>query len=145
MFEPQSGPIQATNRPYKENIPMTPITTEQIMTIRAPFTILTLAALLMASGPALGGGMPSDEGPEVILNESGLGELGYYDGDILDEDTITAIIKSQIPPYSTDDYLPAEYVAAVTVAEAVEPTPLSATELPSALFSPEYEWLDVDR
>ena len=36
------------------------------MIIRHPLTVLTLAALLMAGGAALAGGMPSDEGPEVV-------------------------------------------------------------------------------
>ncbi len=111
------------------------------MTISPPFTLIALATILMASGPALAGGMPSNEGPEVILDESGIGELGYDDGDTLAEDTITAIIKSQIPRYSTDDYVPAAYVVAVTITEAPPSTP----KLPSAQLSPENEWSSIDR
>ena len=105
------------------------------MTIRPPLTVIAVATLLMASGSAFAGGMPSDEGPEVILDE-----LGYDGGDSLDEDTITAIIKSQTPEYLPDAYVPAAYVAAVTVAQAVETTPLNKPQLPPALFSPEDEW-----
>ena len=110
------------------------------MIIRHPLTILTLAALLMASGAALAGGMPSDEGPEVVPEE-----LGFNTGGSLDENTITAIIKSQLPGYESDLYAPVAYVSTVTTAEAVEPPPLDTTELMPAQICPEYVWQNVDR
>ncbi len=103
------------------------------MIIRYPLTVLTLAALLMAGGAVLAGGMPSDEGPEVILDELG------YDGD-LDEDTITAIIKSLPPQPLPQAFVPAAHISPMTVAEAVD-TPLpSETKLGPALISPEDDW-----
>lgn len=104
------------------------------MIIRHPITILTLAAFLMAGGAALAGGMPSDEGPEVILDE-----IGYDDGGSLDGDTITAIIKSQIPQDLPAAYVPATYVVAVTTAEAPSSLTLSVTELPPAPIIPDDE------
>ena len=105
------------------------------MIIRYPLTVLTLSALLMAGGAVLAGGMPSDEGPEVILDE-----LGYDDGDSLDEDTITAIIKSQIPQPLPQAFVPAAYIAAVTVAEAPAIALPNEPELGPALISPEDDW-----
>lgn len=107
------------------------------MTIRYPLTVLTLAALLMASGASLAGGMPSDEGPEVVPDA-----LGFNGGDKLDEDTITAIIKSLTPEYLPDAslpaaYVPAAYVTAVVDDQAVATTPLGTPKLPPALDSPE--------
>ena len=107
------------------------------MTIRYPLTVLTLAAFLMASGAALAGGMPSNEGPEVVPDA-----LGLNGGDNLDEDTITAIIKSQTPEYLPDAsipaaYVPAGHVTAVVDDQAVETTPLGTPKLPPALNSPE--------
>ena len=102
------------------------------MTIRYPLTVLTLAALLMASGASLAGGMPSDEGPEVVPDA-----LGFNGGDKLDEDTITAIIKSLTPEYLPDAPLPAAYVTAVVDDQAVATPPLGTPKLPPALDSPE--------
>ena len=102
------------------------------MTIRHPLTALTLAALLMAGGAALAGGMPSDEGPEVIYDE-----LGYVGADSLDEDTITAIIKTLTPETLPQAFVPAAYTVAVTVSEAPS-TPLpSEPKLGPALNSPD--------
>ena len=97
------------------------------MIIRYPLTVLTIAAMVMASGLAFAGGMPSDEGPEVILDD-----LGSIGDDSLYEDTITAIIKSQLARPLPTPYIPAAYVTAVTaVAEA------PATALPKdAEFAP---------
>ena len=105
------------------------------MIIRYPLTVLTLAAMVMASGLAFAGGMPSDEGPEVILDD-----LGFNQGDSLDENTITAIIKSQLAQPLPAPYFPAAYVTTAAVPEA------SATALPGepklepALISPEDDW-----
>ena len=97
------------------------------MIIRYPLTALTLAALLMASGAALAGGMPSDEGPEVILDE-----LGY---DSLDDDTITAIIKNLAP--LPEAYVPAANVTTVAVIEAPQTVPSVTPKLAPAQLSPE--------
>ncbi len=106
------------------------------MIIRYPLTVLTFAAMVMASGLAFAGGMPSDEGPEVILDD-----LGFNGGDSLDEDTITAIIKSQLARPLPTPYIPAAYVTVVT---AVAETPATALpkepEFEPALLSPEDEW-----
>ena len=37
--------------------------------MKSSFTLTAFAALLLVTGPALAGGMPSDEGPEVLLEE----------------------------------------------------------------------------
>ena len=104
------------------------------MTIRYPLTVLTLGALLMASGAAIGGGMPSDEAPEVILDE-----LGYGGVNGLDEDTIAAIIESQSRQLLPQAFVPAAYIAAVSAAEALD-TPLpNEPQLGRALISPEDE------
>lgn len=113
------------------------------MIIRHPLTALTLAALLMAGGAALAGGMPSDEGPEVILDELGYDELGIDGGDSLDDDTITAIIKNLAPlpeAYVPEAYVPAAYVTTVAVIEAPQTAPASTPELAPAQLSPEDEW-----
>ena len=135
MFEPQSCRIQATNQPYNKASRRRRLPRSSSMTIRYPLTVLTLAALLMASGAALAGGMPSDEGPEVVPDE-----LGFNGGDSLDEDTITAIIKSMAPEYLPDATVPAAYVTAVMDGEALEPTPPVTPKLPPALNSPDDEW-----
>ncbi len=103
------------------------------MIIRYPLTVLTLAALLLAGGAVLAGGMPSDEGPEVILDELG-------DGDSLDENTITAIIKSEIPEPLPQAFVPADHIAVVTVAEAPAIALPNEPELGPALISPEDDW-----
>ncbi len=105
------------------------------MIIRYPLTVLTLGALLLAGGAVLAGGMPSDEGPEVILDE-----LGYDDGDSLDEHTITAIIKSEIPQPPPQAFVPADHIAVVTVAEAPAIALPNEPELGPALISPEDDW-----
>ena len=117
-------------------IPATANTTEQIMIIRYPLTVLTIAAMVMASGLAFAGGMPSDEGPEVILDD-----LGFNGGDSLDEDTITAIIKSQLAQPLPTPYIPAAYVTAVAAVVAVAEAPAAAlpeeAKFEPALISPE--------
>ena len=122
------------------------------MIIRHPLTVFTLAAILMASGAALAGGMPSDEGPEVILDDLGLEESGLDELEIgrgnnlsgvdlddisLDESTITAIIKSQIPEALQAAFVPVAYVTAVAAAEVPEAPPQGSPKLPPALTSPE--------
>ena len=97
------------------------------MIIRHPLTVLTLAAFLMAGGAALAGGMPSDEGPEVVPEE-----LGFNTGGSLDEETIIAIIKSQ----SSDYVLPAAYAVAETEDETAAPLPRDTTEIMPALTRP---------
>ena len=108
------------------------------MIIRYPLTALTLAALLMTSGAALAGGMPSDEGPEVILDELGYDELGSGGGDRLDGDTIAAIIKNLAP--LPEAYVPAAYVTTVAVTEAPQTALPSTPELAPARLSPEDDW-----
>ena len=107
------------------------------MIVRFSPTVAALAIVLMASGGAMAGGMPSDEGPEVVPDA-----LGFNGGDKLDEDTITAIIKSLTPEYLPDAslpaaYVPAAYVTAVVDDQAVATTPLGTPKLPPALDSPE--------
>ncbi len=107
------------------------------MIIRYPLTVLTIAAMVMASGLAFAGGMPSYEGPEVILDD-----VGFDEGDSLDEDTITAIIKSQAAqPPLPEPYIPAAYVTTVAaVAEAPATALPDEPELEPALISPEDDW-----
>ena len=106
------------------------------MIIRYPLTVLTLSAMLMASGLAFAGGMPSDEGPEVILDE-----LGFNKGNGLDEDTITAIIKSQAFQPLPTPYIPAVDVTTVAaVAEAPATVLPRDPELEPAQLSPEDDW-----
>ena len=106
------------------------------MIIRHPLTILTLAALVMASGAALAGGMPSDEGPEVVPEE-----LSFNTGGSLDEDTITAIIKSQLSDYG----LPAAYAVAETVDETATPVSHETPDIMPARICPECVWRSVGR
>ena len=105
------------------------------MIIRHPLTVFTLAAFLMAGGAALAGGMPSDEGPEVVPEE-----LGFNTGGSLDEETIIAIIKSQ----SSDYVLPAAYAVAETEDETAAPLPRDTTEIMPVLTCPECVWLNAD-
>lgn len=106
------------------------------MIIRYPLTVLTLSAMLMASGLAFAGGMPSDEGPEVILDE-----LGFNKGNGLDEDTITAIIKSQAFQPLPTPYIPAVDVTTVAaVVEAPATTLPHEPKLEPAQLSPEDVW-----
>ena len=105
------------------------------MIIRYPLTVLTLAAMVMASGLAFAGGMPSDEGPEVILDD-----LGFNAGDSLDQDTITAIIESHAVLPLPAAYIPAAYVTTAAVAEAPATALPREPELEPALLSPEDYW-----
>ena len=105
------------------------------MIIRHPLTVLTLAALLMAGGAALAGGMPSDEGPEVVPEE-----LSFNTGGSLDEDSLTAIIKSQLSDY----VLPAAFAVAVSEDETAAPHPRDTPEIKPVLTCPECVWQNVD-
>ena len=105
------------------------------MIIRHPLTVLTLAALVMAGGAALAGGMPSDEGPEVVPEE-----LSFNTGGSLDEDSITAIIKSQLSDY----FLPAAYVVEVSEDEIAAPVPRDTPRIMPVLTCPECVWQNVD-
>ena len=106
------------------------------MIIRYPLTVLTLAAMVMAGGLAFAGGMPSDEGPEVILDD-----VGFNEGDSLDEDTITAIIKSQAAQTLPMPYIPAAFVTTVAaVAEAPATALPREPILEPAQLSPEDDW-----
>ena len=104
------------------------------MIIRYPLTVLTITAFLMAGGAALAGGMPSDEGPEVVLDE-------FSYGDSLDDDTITAIIKS-MTPQPVNFVVPVEdtQTTMITLVKDAPAPQLQITQLPSALLSPEDEW-----
>ena len=119
----------------KQTIPATATLTEQIMRIRYPLTVLTLAAILMAGGAAIAGGMPSDEGPEVVPEE-----MGFLGGDNPDEDTIAAIIKSLPPERLPAAYVPTAYDVAATITEATDTTLISTPKLPPALTSPVDDW-----
>ena len=106
------------------------------MIIRHPLTVLTLAALVMAGGAALAGGMPSDEGPEVVPEE-----LSLNTGGSLDEDTIIAIIKSQLSEY----VLPAAYAVAQSEDKTAAPPLRDTPEIMPVLTCPECVWNNVDR
>ena len=115
------------------------------MKIQYPLTVLTLAAIAFASGAALAGGMPSDEGPEVLLEEPGFEKMEIDRGnnlssDSLDQETITAIIKSQTPESLPVAYIPAAYVTVVateTPMDAPDALPQDTPKLSLALNSPE--------
>ena len=106
------------------------------MIIRHPLTVLTLAALVMAGGAALAGGMPSDEGPEVVPEE-----LSLNTGGSLDEETIIAIIKSQLSDYG----LPAAYAVAESKDEAAATFPRDTPKIMPVLTCPECVRQNVDR
>jgi hypothetical protein len=111
------------------------------MKIRHPLTVLTLVAMALASGAALAGGMPSDEGPEVVPEELGFEELETDRGNNLSsvrfgDDIITAIIKSQMPEIS-QTFLPAAYVTAVVATETSVNTPTAASmKIPGPQVTP---------
>ena len=81
------------------------------------FTFTAMAALMLAMGPVLAGGMASDEGPEVLLEE---GEELFTPEDtssldtelpVYAETTLAALefTSPSLPPAS--DSLPAHFVA----------------------------------
>ena len=66
------------------------------MIVRIFPTVAALAALLLA-GAAMAGGMPSDEGPDVVLGEQDL--------ETLFTPTITTIIEEELPRYIEASWL----------------------------------------
>ncbi len=73
------------------------------MIVRVSITVAALAALLMASATAMAGGMPSDEGPDVVLGEPEL--------ETLFTPTITTIIAEELPQYVEVSDIVSEAVA----------------------------------
>ena len=87
------------------------------MIVRIFPTVAALAALLLASGAAMAGGMPSDEGPDVVLGEQDL--------EALFTPTITTIIEEELPQYIEANWLDDS------------PTgPAAELDLPPAISSP---------
>ncbi len=81
------------------------------------FTAITAAAaLLLAMGPALAGGMPSDEGPEILLEE----------GEEMFTPTDASSLDAEIPEYAEIE------LAALEVTELSLPP---ASDSPPAHFS----------
>lgn len=80
----------------------------------------------MAGGAAFAGGMPSDEGPEIILDELGFNRSGGFD-----ENAITALIKSQ----EVEIVLPAAIVEVIEVSQAPNLSP-QLRVIPPVLYNP---------
>ena len=62
-------------------------------------SIVAVASMVIAGGLAMAGGMPSDEGPEVVPDEVGYDDTNTYESGLPGEATIAAIIKAEIPDY----------------------------------------------
>jgi hypothetical protein len=84
--------------------------------MNSSFTITAAAALLLVMGPALAGGMPSDEGPEILLEE----------GEEMFTPTDASSLDSELPDYSEIE------LAALEVTELSLPP---ASDSPPAHFS----------
>lgn len=62
------------------------------MIMRLSFIVAAFAVLLIVNAVAMAGGMPSDEGPDVVLDEQ--------DIEALFTPTITTIIEQELPQYT---------------------------------------------
>ena len=96
------------------------------MIARVSITVAALVALLLAGGTAMAGGMPSDEGPDVVLGEPEL--------EALFTPTITTIIEQELPQYVEVSDIERE---ALAENEAIAPA-ANFFELPSAFNCPQY-------
>lgn len=61
------------------------------MIMRLSFIVAAFAVLLIVNAVAMAGGMPSDEGPDVVLDDR--------DIEALFTPTITTIIEQELPQY----------------------------------------------
>ena len=67
------------------------------MIVRISFLVAAFVALLIVNAAAMAGGMPSDEGPNVVLDEDVV--LDEQDIETLFTPTITTIIEQELPQY----------------------------------------------
>ena len=102
------------------------------MMVRIFPTVAALAALLLAGGAAMAGGMPSDEGPDVVLGEPEL--------EALFTPTITTIIEEELPQYIEASWLderPADAAAELSLPPAISSPPARNEARPFNRLHPE--------
>ena len=102
------------------------------MIVRVSITVAALAALLMAGGTAMAGGMPSNEGPDVVLGEP--------EFETLFTPTITTIIEEELPQYieaSWSDDSPTDPTAELSLPPATPSPPAQHEARPFNRLHPE--------
>ena len=89
--------------------------------MKSSITLTALAALLLITGPAMAGGMPSDEGPEILLE----------DGEELFTPEDASSLDSELPEYTEMETTETNLAALETTAISLPP----ASNSPPAHFS----------
>jgi hypothetical protein len=105
------------------------------MIVRLSFIVAAFAVLLIVNAVAMAGGMPSDEGPDVVLDEQ--------DIEALFTPTITTIIERELPQYIEASAVepgaiePGAIEPGAIDIEAIAPT-IEFSKLPPAFDCPKY-------
>jgi hypothetical protein len=107
------------------------------MIVRISFLVAAFVALLIVNAVAMAGGMPSDEGPSVVIDE----DVVLYEQDVetLFTPTITTIIEAELPQYVEASGAEPEAIEIETLAESEIVAPAADTSKRSPAFDcPQY-------